>query len=129
MNSERCVIREPQGFWWSLGVRGRLSYDKWGVEIGCFEESVLFYFTTSTFCKTVEAQVVLLVVYFVEQTAFEIFVLHAVYATFEYGFLDSLADSFAHFGDAAQALPPLARFGVYVITNDDQHDYLRKNGT
>ena len=52
----------------------------------------------------------------------------SVDAAFEYRFLNTLADAFAHFGNAAQAPSAFAGFRIYVIADNDQHDYLRKKG-
>lgn len=89
---------------------------------------MFFYFTSPAFRKPVEPQVVLLVVDLAEQPAFKVFVLHSVDAAFEYRFLNTLADAFAHFGNAAQAPSAFAGFRVYVVADNDQHDYLRKKG-
>lgn len=89
---------------------------------------MFFYFTSPTLRKPVKAQVVLPVVDFVEQPAFKVFVLHSVDAAFEYRFLNTLADAFTHFGNTAQAPSAFAGFRVYVIADNDQHDYLRKKG-
>lgn len=85
---------------------------------------MLFYLTATAFGKTIEAQVILFGIDFVEQPAFEVFVLHSIYATFKNRLLNALANALAHFCDTPKPSPALTGFGVDVVTDDDQHDYL-----
>lgn len=57
----------------------------------------------------------------VEQTAFEVFHLHSIDATFEYGFLYALANALTGARDAAQTPTAGAGFGGYIVANDDEH--------
>lgn len=76
----------------------------------------------------VKAQVVLVQVDLGKKFAFELFELHFVDSAFEDRFLDSLADTFASLGDAAQAFSPGGGFRGYVVGDDDEHGYLARNG-
>jgi hypothetical protein len=107
----------------------KLSYNQRCLKICRTEHTVFLDLASFTFRQTIQAQIVLLVVYLCQQATFEVFVLHAIDATLEHRFLHALPDTFAHLGHPPQPSAAFAGFGIHVVTNNDQHAHFRKKGT
>ena len=85
-------------------MRVRASYDEGAFEVYGAETAVLLDAKAYRFGDSIKAKVVLCRVDFSQEFALKLFELHLVNGAFEDGFLYALADPFAGFGDAAQAV-------------------------
>jgi hypothetical protein len=119
-------MREADGFVPLMGVRA--SYHQGALKIDGAEAAVLFDAKLDRLGDAVEAQVVFIRVYFIQQFALKLFELHFVDCALENGLLYSLADALAGLGDASQALAPGGCFSGNVVGNDDEHGLFRQIG-
>lgn len=105
----------------ATSLRVRASQHERAIEVGGFEPSVLLYAQRNGLGESIEAKAILGLADFLQQPAFQLFVLESINLALKHRFLYPLPHGFTALGYSTQAFAACWGLGAHVVTDDDQH--------